>query len=178
MNISELRDLKLTMEEWDTLVHPEPLRVDLKIVDMLVLAGLVEWDIGEHARDEGEWLLTDEGRSARDAIDMIFDWTQFAHREDKPVEDDDIVFLNGEPISRSEAMEHVDVKPKRMTVGSLVRHTPTGGIGLITKHTMYDANWGGFYVQFNKPVDNVIDGRVVNQLTQMFDRADNFELTY
>jgi len=43
---------------------------------------------------------------------------------------------------------------------------------------MYDANWGGFYVQFNKPVDNVIDGRVVNQLTQMFDRADKFEFTY
>ena len=89
MNISELRDLKLTMEEWDTLVHPEPFRIDLKIVDMLVLAGLVEWDIGEHARDEGEWLLTDKGRSARDAIDMIFDWTQFAHREDKPVEEQD-----------------------------------------------------------------------------------------
>ena len=165
MNISELRDLKLTMEEWDTLVHPEPLRVDLKIVDMLVLAGLVEWDIGEHARDEGEWLLTDKGRSARDAIDMIFDWTQFAHREDKPVEEQDTVSA-------------LLSEPKRMTVGSLVRHTPTGGVGLITKHTMYDAEWGGFYVQFNKPVDNVIDGRVVNQLTQMFDRADNFELTY
>jgi hypothetical protein len=165
MNISELRDLKLTMEEWDTLVHPEPFRVDLKIVDMLVLAGLVEWDIGEHARDEGEWLLTDKGRSARDAIDMIFDWTQFAHREDKPVEEQDTVSA-------------LLSEPKRMTVGSLVRHTPTGGVGLITKHTMYDAEWGGFYVQFNKPVDNVIDGRVVNQLTQMFDRADNFELTY
>jgi len=165
MNISELRDLKLTMEEWDTLVHPEPFRIDLKIVDMLVLAGLVEWDIGEHARDEGEWLLTDKGRSARDAIDMIFDWTQFAHREDKPVEEQDTVSA-------------LLSEPKRMTVGSLVRHTTTGGVGLITKHTMYDANWGGFYVQFNKPVDNVIDGRVVNQLTQIFDRADSFELTY
>ena len=78
MNISELRDFKLTQEEWDTLVHPEPFQVDLKIVDMLVLAGLVEWDIGEHARDEGEWLLTDKGRSARDAIDMIFNWKEFA----------------------------------------------------------------------------------------------------
>ena len=165
MNISELRDLKLTMEEWDTLVHPEPFRIDLKIVDMLVLAGLVEWDIGEHARDEGEWLLTDKGRSARDAIDMIFDWTQFAHREDKPVEEQDTVSA-------------LLSEPKRMTVGSLVRHTPTGGVGLITKHTMYDAEWGGFYVQFNKPVDNVIDGRVANQLTQISDRADKFEFIY
>ena len=177
MNISDLRDLKLTMEEWDALVHPEPLRVDLKIVDMLVLAGLAEWDIGEHARDEGEWLLTDEGRAARDAIDMIFDWTQFAHREDRPVEDDDIVFLNGEPITRSEA-EKLARPRKGMTVGSLVRHKTTGGVGLITHHHMWDADWGGFRVQFNKPVDNVIDGRVVNQLTQISDRADKFEFAY
>lgn len=61
------------------------------------------------------------------------------------------------------------------TVGSLVRHTPTGGIGLITKHTMYDANWGGFYVTFQKPVDNIIDGRAVNKLNKIFDRADKFE---
>ena len=178
MNISDLRDLKLTMEEWDALVDPEALRVDLQIVDVLVLAGLAEWDIGEHARDEGEWLLTDEGRAARDAIDMIFDWTQFAHREDKPVKDDDTVFLNGEPISRSEAMEHADVKPKRMTVGSLVRHKTTGGVGLITQHGMWDADWGSFRVQFNKPVDNVINGRVVNQLSHITDRADKFEFTY
>ena len=178
MNISELRDFKLTMEEWDTLVHPEPFRVDLKIVDMLVLAGLAEWDIGEQARDEGEWLLTDEGRAARDAIDMIFDWTQFAHREDKPVEDDDTVFLNGEPISRSEALKVESERPKRKTVGSLVRHTTTGGIGLITHHTMWDADWGAFRVQFNKPVDNVIDGRVFNQLSHVTDRADKFESVY
>ena len=165
MNISELRDLKLTMEEWDTLVHPEPLRVDLKIVDMLVLAGLVEWDIGEHARDEGEWLLTDKGRSARDAIDMIFDWTQFAHREDKPVEEQDTVSV-------------LLSDPKHMTVGSLVRHKTTGGVGLITQHGMWDADWGSFRVQFNKPVDNVIDGRVANQLTQISDRADKFEFIY
>ena len=165
MNISELRDLKLTMEEWDTLVHSEPFRIDLKIVDMLVLAGLAEWDIGEHARDEGEWLLTDKGRSARDAIDMIFDWTQFAHREDKPVEEQDTVSV-------------LLSDPKHMTVGSLVRHKTTGGVGLITQHGMWDADWGSFRVQFNKPVDNVIDGRVVNQLSHITDRADNFEFTY
>jgi hypothetical protein len=165
MNISDLRDLKLTMEEWDTLVHPEPFQVDLKIVDMLVLAGLVEWDIGEHARDEGEWLLTDKGRSARDAIDMIFDWTQFAHREDKPVEEQDTVSV-------------LLSDPKHMTVGSLVRHKTTGGVGLITQHGMWDADWGSFRVQFNKPVDNVINGRVVNQLSHITDRADKFEFTY
>jgi len=177
MNISELRDLKLTQEEWHALKRTE-LFPDPAIVDVLVLAGLAEWEWGVFARENGEWNLTDEGRAACDAIDMILNWEEFAFNPAKSVEDDDIVFLNGEPIPRSEAMERELERPKRMTVGSLVRHTPTGGIGLITKHTMYDANWGGFYVQFNKPVDNVIDGRVVNQLTQMFDRADNFELTY
>ena len=163
MNISDLRDLKLTMEEWDTLVHPEPFQVDLKIVDMLVLAGLVEWDIGEHARDEGEWILTDEGRAARDAIDMIFDWSEFAYRPDKEQQDTVSVLLSA---------------PKRMTVGSLVRHKTTGGVGLITQHGMWDADWGSFRVQFNKPVDNVINGRVVNQLSHITDRADKFEFTY
>ena len=163
MNISDLRDLKLTMEEWDTLVHPEPFQVDLKIVDMLVLAGLVEWDIGEHARDEGEWILTDEGRAARDAIDMIFDWSEFAYRPDKEQQDTVSVLLS---------------EPKRMTVGSLVRHKTTGGVGLITQHGMWDADWGSFRVQFNKPVDNVINGRVVNQLSHITDRADKFEFTY
>ena len=164
MNISDLRDLKLTMEEWDALLDPEALRVDLQIVDVLVLAGLAEWDIGEHARDEGDWLLTDLGRDARDAIDMIFDWSEFAYRTDRPIAEADTVELAPEL--------------RRMTVGSLVRHKTTGGVGLITQHGMWDADWGSFRGQFNKPVDNVIDGRVVNQLNHVTDRADKFEFTY
>ena len=164
MNISDLRDLKLTMEEWETLVHPDPLRVDLKIVDILVLAGLAEWEWGVFAREEGEWLLTDEGRAACDAIDMIFDWGEFAYRPDKPVEEQDTVELAPER--------------KRMTVGSLVRHKTTGGVGLITHHMMWDADWGGFRVQFNKPVDNVVGGRVLNQLAHISDRGDKFEFAY
>ncbi len=178
MNISELRDLKLTQEEWHTLMHAGEFQADPGTVDMFVLAGLAEWDIGEFAREEGEWLLTDEGRAACDAIDMIFNWEEFAFNPAKSVEDDDTVFLNGEPITRSEAMEREFKAPKRKTVGSLVRHTTTGGVGLITHHTMWDADWGAFRVQFNKPVDNVIEGRVLNQLSQITDRADKFELVY
>ena len=177
MNISELRELKLTQEEWHTLMHAGELFADPGTVDVLVLAGLAEWDIGEFAREEGEWLLTDEGRAACDAIDMIFNWEEFAFNPAKSVEDDDIVFLNGEPIPRSEA-EKLARPRKGMTVGSLVRHKTTGGVGLITHHHMWDADWGGFRVQFNKPVDNVIDGRVANQLTQISDRADKFEFIY
>tara|TARA_B100000287_G_scaffold314410_1_gene297828 strand:- start:235 stop:732 length:498 start_codon:yes stop_codon:yes gene_type:complete len=165
MNISELRDFKLTQEEWHTLMHNRELFCDPAIVDVLVLAGLAEWDIGEFAREEGEWLLTDAGRAACDAIDMIFNWEEFAFNPAKSVEEQDTVSV-------------LLSDPKRMTVGSLVRHKTTGGVGLITQHGMWDADWGSFRVQFNKPVDNVINGRVVNQLSHITDRADKFEFTY
>jgi len=146
---------------------------ELAHVEMLVLAGLV-------SRDEPDRVpvLTNEGVDAARAIDLIFDWEDFAYVEDadSPSDGEEMVFLNGEPITRTEAMEMVAERPERMTVGSLVRHVRTGGVGLITKHTMYDDRWGGFYVDFVKPVDNVIDGRVTNQLTRMFDRADQFEV--
>jgi hypothetical protein len=81
MNISELQDLKLTEAEWHTLFHggetcPDPLEVD-----MLVLAGLAEWDIGDRAREHGEWLLTEAGHAACNAIDLILDWDDFAFVE-------------------------------------------------------------------------------------------------
>jgi len=133
-------------------------------VDMLVLAGLVE------GSDTESLVLTPDGVAAAAAIDMIFDWDDFAHIEgaespSKALAEAATVELPAKPAER----------PKPLSVGSLVRHIPTGGIGLITKHTMYDARWGGFYVDFVKPVDNVIDGRVVNKLSVMFDRGDNFE---
>jgi hypothetical protein len=177
MNVETLKDFRLTEQEWHALMHCGELGTCPSIVDVLVLAGLAEWDIGEFAREEGEWLLTDEGRAACDAIDMILDWDDFVFAEssESPSDGEDTVFLNGKPIKRSEALEMVAERPKPLSVGSLVRHIRTGGVGLITKHTMYNADWGGFYVDFVKPVDNVIDGRVTNQLSHMFDRADKFE---
>jgi hypothetical protein len=179
MNTETLKSYKLTQNEWHVLAAiaaghyaatnwlKESLTLDL---DVLVLAGLVE-------RGEDRPVLTSEGREAAGAIDMIFDWDEFAFAEspESPSDGEDTVFLNGEPIKRSEALEMVAERPKPLSVGSLVRHVPTGGVGLITQHTMYDANWGGFYVDFVKPVDNVIDGRVTNQLTRIFDRGDKFE---
>ena len=172
MNTETLKDYRLTLDDWLALaalgngvLTPKPIHVE-----MLILAGLVE-------RDNDQLCLTDEGVEAYASIDTIFDWHEFAHVEDaeSPSDGEEMVFLNGEPIKRSEALKMESERPKPMTVGSLVRHVPTGGVGLITKHTMYDANWGGFYVDFVKPVDNVIDGRVTNQLSKMFDRADKFE---
>ena len=159
-NISNLRDLKLNNDEWDMLAgisngcrfHPRSMHVD-----MLVLAGLV-------IRLNEGLALTTAGVEAATEIDMIFDWEEFAHRPSKSIEE----------------QETVDLTPPRkgMTVGSLVRHTTSGGVGLITEHSMWDGEWGGFRVKFNKPVDNVVGGRVVNQLTQIHDRADKFEFAY
>ena len=170
MNVETLKDFRLTEEEWHALMHCGELQACPTIVDVLVLAGLATWDDGELARTEGNWDLTDEGRAACDAIDMIFDWDEFVFVEssESPPEP------SHEP-KQADALAEALAAPERLTVGSLVRHTPTGGVGLITKHTMYDANWGGFYVDFVKPVDNVINGRAVNQLSKMFDRADKFE---
>ena len=170
MNVETLKDFRLTEQEWHALMHCGELGTCPSIVDVLVLAGLAEWDIGEFAREEGEWLLTDEGRAACDAIDMILDWDDFVFAESSESPSD----ASDEP-KQPDALAEALAVPERLTVGSLVRHTRTGGVGLITKHTMYDANWGGFYVDFVKPVDNVINGRVTNQLSHMFDRADKFE---
>ena len=169
MNVETLKDFRLTDEEWHTLMHCGEFNGDPAIVDVLVLAGLAFWE-DEGSRTEGDWDLTDEGRAACDAIDMIFDWDEFVFAEgsESPSEPSD------EP-KQADALAEALAAPERLTVGSLVRHIPTGGVGLITKHTMYDANWGGFYVDFVKPVDNIIGGRAVNQLSKMFDRGDRFE---
>ena len=176
MNVETLKDFRLTEQEWHALMHCGELQADPNVVDVLVLAGLAFWE-DEGSRTEGDWDLTDEGRAACDAIDMILDWDDFVFAEssESPSDGEETVFLNGEPITRAEALEREFKRPEPMTVGSLVRHIPTGGIGLITKHTMYDANYGGFYVDFVKPIDNIINGRAVNKLSHMFDRGDQFE---
>ena len=60
---------------------------------------------------------------------------------------------------------------RSITVGSLVRHMRTGGIGRVMEHTMWDGDWGAYKVQFMKPVGE-------HKLSQVFDRADRFELVY
>ena len=161
MNVNELRDYKLTLDEWFLLtsigIAARHMAYDRKPahVDMLVLAGLVE-----HT-DAESLALTPDGEAAAAAIDMIFDWEDFALVTDEP--------------AKVNALEEALARPERLTVGSLVRHTTTGGIGLITHHTMWDAEWGAFRVEFCGPVDNVIQGRVVNQLREITDRADKFE---
>ena len=170
MDTNTLKSYRLTHDEWYTLAavaagnYPTACHdPDGLALDVLILAGLA-------ARDRDMPVLTSEGQAAASAMDMTFDWDEIAFVESSESPSD----ASDEP-KQADALAEALAAPERLTVGSLVRHVPTGGVGLITKHTMYDANWGGFYVDFVKPVDNVINGRVTNQLNHMFDRADRFE---
>jgi len=60
----------------------------------------------------------------------------------------------------------------RITIGSLVRHRVFGELGIVIEHTMYDGDWGGFRVKFNRPVNR---GATKN-LKMLFDRADRWAL--
>ena len=60
----------------------------------------------------------------------------------------------------------------RITIGCLVRHRIFGAIGLVIEHSMWDADWGVFGVQFNKPINK----GATKDLTYLIDRADRWEL--
>jgi hypothetical protein len=150
MDTETLKSYKLTHDEWYTLAAVAAGNYAEACHDPNGLDLDVLILAGLVTRENENPVPTSEGQAAASAMDMTFDWDEIAHVE-------------------------TPERPKPLSVGSLVRHVRTGGVGLITKHTMYDANWGGFYVDFVKPVDNVIDGRVTNQLTRIFDRGDKFE---
>jgi len=165
---SDLRTLKLTEDEWHALMHMgelEPVRAHM---DMLVLAGLaVRTSIHPPA-----WDLTEEGHAACNAIDLILDWGDFAFKApESPSEPSDTVFLDGEPIERSEAVEQISERPKPIGIGSLVRHQHHGE-GLVTDHFMWDGDWGGFKIKLLKPSQT----GATTSISEISDRADAFSL--
>ena len=79
LTISDLRAFKLSQDEWHALAHISDFEQERDCMDMLVLAGLaVRVNIHDLALG---WELTDEGVDAADAIDLVFDWADFAHVE-------------------------------------------------------------------------------------------------
>jgi|TARA_R110002033_G_scaffold144700_1_gene182605 hypothetical protein len=157
MNLNELRDFKLTLDEWNLIpgIGAGHMTYERKQahVDMLVLAGLVE-----HT-DAESLALTPDGEAAAAAIDVIFDWDDFALVTDEP--------------AKVNALADALARPERLTVGSLVRHVRTGGVGLIVEHTMWDADHGAFRVNFVKPVAmSDLTSQLIDNIT---DRHDTFE---
>ena len=157
MNLNELRDFKLTLDEWNLIpgIAAGHMTYERKQahVDMLVLAGLVE-----HT-DAESLALTPDGEAAAAAIDVIFDWDDFALVTDEP--------------AKVNALADALARPERLTVGSLVRHVRTGGVGLIVEHTMWDADHGAFRVNFVKPVAmSDLTSQLIDNIT---DRHDTFE---
>ena len=163
-DLETLSDLKLTMSEWFTLSSMVASEKDGRTLwdgdharcDMLVLAGLVK-------KNDHRLSITEAGRDAAEAIDQIFDWDGFCYPEEE-------VFLNGESITRTEAMTEYS-EPKRISVGSLVRHQHHG-LGMVTDHFMWDGDWGGFRVKLVKPSET----GPTTSITEFSDRADAFEL--
>ena len=163
-DLETLSDLKLTMSEWFTLSSMVASEKDGRTLwdgnharaDMLVLAGLAK-------KIDHRLYITEAGRDAAEAIDQIFDWDGFCYPEEE-------VFLNGESITRTEAMAGHS-EPKRIGVGSLVRHQHHG-LGMVTDHFMWDGDWGGFRVKLVKPSET----GPTTSITEFSDRADAFEL--
>jgi hypothetical protein len=166
MNLNELRDFKLTLDEWNLIpgIAARHMTYERKQahVDMLVLAGLVE-----HT-DAESLALTPDGEAAAAAIDMVFDWEDFALVEGTQSPSDG----SAEP-AKVNALEEALARPERMTVGSLVRHVRTGGVGLIVEHTMWDADHGAFRVNFVKPV--AMSDLTSQMIDNIRDRHDTFE---
>jgi hypothetical protein len=173
MNMNELKAYKLTLDEWNLIpgIAARHMTYERKQahVDMLVLAGLVE------GPDAESLALTPDGVAAAAAIDMIFDWDDFALVEEPegPSDGEEMAFLDGEPITRREALAIALARPECMTVGSLVRHVRTGGVGLIVEHTMWDADHGAFRVNFVKPV--AMSDLTSQTIDSILDRHDTFE---
>ena len=59
-----------------------------------------------------------------------------------------------------------------ITVGSLVRHTPSGISGLVAEQFMWDGDWGGFRIKLLKPSQT----GPTTSITEFSDRADAFTL--
>jgi len=82
--VSDLRALRLTSNEWNSLMHMGEAEPVIDDMHMLVLAGLARRVAVRNPHDDtdvrwlDEWDLTDAGRAACNAIDMIFDWDTFA----------------------------------------------------------------------------------------------------
>ena len=137
---------------------------------MLIVAGLARrGSIMDGITGAVQWLdscfSTKAGRNAAEAINTIFDW-------------DDFVFKGTEsPSEASDQPAEVDTvaellaAPKRISVGSLVRHQHHG-LGMVIDHFMWDGDWGGFKIKLVKPSQT----GPTTSISEFSDRADAFQL--
>jgi len=168
INTELLSELKLTEDEWHALRHMGELEPNRAHMDMLVLAGLAE----RTSIHPPEWDLTDAGHAACNAIDLVFDWDSFVFKpSESPSAASDTVLLSGEPIKRCDAVAEALASPKRISVGSLVRHKHHGE-GLVIDHFMWDGDWGGFRIKLLKPSQT----GATTSISEISDRGDAFTL--
>jgi len=162
MTLTDLQGFRLSEQEWahlqqmpfgerDVTLIPRP------VIDMAVLNGLAL------RMEDGIPALTDLGE---DAVRFMNGLEPGDRRAAFWTAGEDTA---SEPSAPPEPSVEVPV-PSHITVGSLVRHKPTGALGLITEHSMWDGDWGAFRATFARPTQV---GRAV--VSTLIDRADRWE---
>ena len=162
MNLSDLQGFHLSEQEWDHLQQMpfgdyDATLIPRLVIDMAVLNGLAL------RMEDGTPVLTDLGE---DAVRLMNGMT--------PGDRCAAYWTDGEDTAGESSVapdSPVEAPaPSHTTVGSLVRHKPTGAVGIVTEHTMWDGDWGAFRVHLGAP--EIIGGAEVSAFV---DRADRWE---
>lgn len=177
--IDALADFYLTEQEWNYLLALRAAEHGLErapmdasdpgaMADICVLAGVAERPDPDSG-DRGALKLTDLGRGAVTVLAGM-----------PPAARTQVYYL---PTEDSATVEHAAVEPQKpaeavaciepapgITVGSLVRHKPSGAVGLVTEHSMWDGDWGAYRAALTRPTQI---GRAV--VSTLVDRADRWE---
>ena len=145
----DIRNFKLTQTEMKALMgmlHTSDPFAERAILDVLVLSGMLECieKPTDETTNDGRYMLTDRGTVVGNRLAVM------------------------DPNDRKNLCWSDNHEP--ITVGSLVRHTASGAIGIVTEHTMWDGDWGAFRVHLGAP--EIIGGAEVSAFV---DRADRWE---
>ena len=177
--IDALADFYLTEQEWNYLLALRAAEHGLERVpmdagdpgamaDICVLAGVAERPDPDSG-DRDALKLTDLGRGAVTVLAGMSPAMR-AQVYYLPTEDSATVeHAAVEPQKPAEAVACIEPAP-RITVGSLVRHKPSGAVGLVTEHSMWDGDWGAYRAALTRPTQI---GRAV--VSTLVDRADRWE---
>ena len=162
MTLADLQGFRLSEQEWGHLQQMpfgdyDATLIPRVVIDMAVLNGLAL------RMEDGTPALTDLGE---DAVRLMNGMEPGDRRAAYWAGGEDTA---GEPPSAPEPPVEAS-PPSHTTVGSLVRHKPSGAVGIVTEHSMWDGDWGAFRTMFARPARI---GRAM--VTTLVDRADRWE---
>jgi len=162
MTLADLQGFRLSEQEWAHLQQMpfsdyDATPIPRLVIDMAVLNGIAL------RMEDGTPALTDLGE---DAVRFMNGMEPGDRRAAYWTDGEDTAV---EPQKPAEAVACIKAAP-RTTVGSLVRHKPSGAVGIVTEHHMWDGDWGAFRAMFARPTRI---GKAM--VTTLVDRADRWE---